>query len=408
MKEESDIEMSNRIIREWRRSIPDDHPDVAFCILHALGYAHYQDGDYEDALRAFLDELPLRKKALGDKHISVADTLVAIGTVLEAQGRYKNAMGAFQEALDISRSFQSQSTSREEHFHEANRLVWSKLAETLYEIGNRHFIAGNFLISTKFYEAAVRASKESTQGNSTTLPRSIPQRITNAVSTSLKEAVRARESAINAQDLTSTAMLSIMGHVFFGKGEMEQALETYRQTLDLRRARLGSNHPAVADSWIDIGFTCFIKNDLAQAEIAYKEAIAAIRRSSNGLDSKEIMKLLDVMCKLGMVQEELGKDADAIISFNRALVLFLQFKPTHSMIEKLRYRIAVIKYRNQDDTLQMRALFYDLVDFLACSNNEKDPEKYGVTLRDECIDNVINEVAEAQQVLQSKNIALTN
>ena len=100
-----------------------------------MGYAHFQDGDYEDALRAFLDELPLRKKALGEKHISVADTLVAIGTVLEAQGRYKKAMVAFQEALDISRSFQSRSTSREEHFREANRLVWSKLAETLYEIG---------------------------------------------------------------------------------------------------------------------------------------------------------------------------------------------------------------------------------------------------------------------------------
>ena len=256
-------------------------------------------------------------------------------------------------------------------------------------------------------EAAVRASKETTQGNST-FPDNIPQRITNAVSSSLREAVRTRENETNAQDLTSTAMLSIMGHVFFGKGEMEQALETYKQTLELRRARLGTNHPAVADSWIDIGFTCFIKNDLVQAEIAYKEAIAAIRRSTNGLDASQIMKLLDVMCKLGMVQEEIGKDADAIVSFNRALLLFQQFKPAHSMIDKLRYRIAVIKYRNQDDTLQMQALFHDLASFFGCSNSKDDPGRYRLTLRDECIDKVINEVAEAQQALQSNTVPITN
>ena len=125
----------SNIVREWRKKIPQDYPDVAFCILHALGQIHYDEGNFGESLDCFLQELPLRKKVLGKNHISVSYVLVAIASIMYLHERVNQAAYYLKEAINVITFHQYRRKNTTNLMLESNRMIWYRLSDTLNDIG---------------------------------------------------------------------------------------------------------------------------------------------------------------------------------------------------------------------------------------------------------------------------------
>lgn len=135
MERSENPENFNLVVREWRKTIPQDYPDVAFCILHALGQIHYDEGHYKDALNCFLQELPMRRSMLGTYHISVSHVLVAIASIMYLSEDGNQATSYLKEAINIVTFHQYRSKHATSLMIESNQIIWNRLADTLYDIG---------------------------------------------------------------------------------------------------------------------------------------------------------------------------------------------------------------------------------------------------------------------------------
>ena len=67
--------------------------------LHNIGGVYRRQRDYESAMACFRDVLRVRRALLGDRHPSVAITLVSIAAVLRRSGKKKEANRFYAEAM---------------------------------------------------------------------------------------------------------------------------------------------------------------------------------------------------------------------------------------------------------------------------------------------------------------------
>jgi tetratricopeptide (TPR) repeat protein len=84
-------------------SFGNDSMEVAAC-FNCIGVLHYAmpSGQQENALKAFKTSLNIRRKLLGDNHV-VATSWNNIGRLYYLQGKFKEALQAYYQALRIRR-----------------------------------------------------------------------------------------------------------------------------------------------------------------------------------------------------------------------------------------------------------------------------------------------------------------
>ncbi len=85
-----------------KRTLGERHPSVAES-LRNLGYSYFYKENYKLAIGYFKESLVIYKKSLGEAHPSVADTLGAIGQCYSAKGDNVLAISFHQKALAILR-----------------------------------------------------------------------------------------------------------------------------------------------------------------------------------------------------------------------------------------------------------------------------------------------------------------
>ena len=66
--------------------------------LNNMANVFERQGEYEKALEYYEESLKLKKKSLGDEHVSVADTLNNMANVFD-QGEYEKALEYYEESL---------------------------------------------------------------------------------------------------------------------------------------------------------------------------------------------------------------------------------------------------------------------------------------------------------------------
>lgn len=124
-------------------------------------------------------------------------------------------------------------------------------------------------------------------------------------------------SGLNEQPLLQARLMATMGDVYGKLGLYEQALALEQQTLQLRRAELGDNHPEVAVSLHAVGV---MQRQLARYEDAQEseQTALAIREEQFGTDHPEYAESLSA---LATVEAMLGQIDQAEAHYRQSIAI---------------------------------------------------------------------------------------
>lgn len=208
---------------------PKAHPDVADS-FHNLANIAYLEGRYTAALRQYMNAYRIRKNVLGTPHIDVASSYFNLGNCYFQLGDFAQAMAFFEQALSMR----------------ANLLgkVHPAYAKAM-------LMYGRCLEANGAWEAALENYRQS-------------QNIFASRNARAEEAYA----------------LDYIGGLYAKKNLNRDALEQYKAALDLRTELYETEHPAVGESWNNIGNVYFQLGDFAQAMQYYQRALPILETAS--------------------------------------------------------------------------------------------------------------------------------
>lgn len=257
------------------------------------------------------------------------------------------------------------------------------------------------MVATQFYKAAVKASLQPTlderrfkKNQADEINRAVQESIDNYLSSAsqkminvrVKDAFEIHRGRTSVCDKTSISMLSIMGHFFSSQGRTDEALDTYVTVLNLRRACLGKNHPTIADTLTDIAFVARESGKFQAASSAYNEAIHFYKRIG-----KAKVSLVRTIANKGDMQYQMGEFDASLISYVQALRLCQKYSMGEVIIEDMRYRVALIRYKHfQNDRLYSTQALGEI--FELCKHCDFDLE--WLDLYNECIEHMLSAISE--------------
>lgn len=190
-------------------------------VLQELGDLMDDLGEYDSAMKNYVQALEIRESRLGPDDLAVAETYYSMGYTLQKNQASDRALQCFEESLSI-RKFQLGDDSKE-------------VGDTLNMMG---------------YLQAQRGELD------------------DAISL-LWEALRIRKQHEDHVKVSET--LKNIGNVHREKAEYDLAVECYEECLRIRRAELGDNHEKLADALIAMGNVQSDMNATSDAMESYKE-----------------------------------------------------------------------------------------------------------------------------------------
>jgi serine/threonine protein kinase/tetratricopeptide (TPR) repeat protein len=269
------LEQANGLLQsalERRQALlgPDD-PEVADSLV-ALGRLRDAQAKYDEAERLIRDGLEKNRNLLGPTHPAVARATTALGQVLENRGAYDQAIAVLEEAVRL---------------HSLPGADEADLAAALSELANSHFYAGHYDES-----------------------ESVNQRIL---------AIRRRLYSDRHPSVADT--LINLGAVQFERGRYSDAERFDREALEIIRAWYGSNHPATASALTMLG------RAIIQQSVRYDEAAEVLRESlaiQERVHGPVHPRVASALNELGLVALRQGNLDEAEARFQRMTDVYRQ------------------------------------------------------------------------------------
>lgn len=166
--------------------------------LHRLGQAETKAGRWDEAEGHLQAALERRREELGDEHLDTLETLQLVGNLYFRQGRNAESEQILRAVLKIHES--------------AGRGDDLKVTAVLHSLGNLMYTTEHFDVAMQLYERE----------------RAIVS------------------SVLPADDLRVTATLNGLARVHERLRENETAVSLYRQIIETRGEKLGDDHPEIA------------------------------------------------------------------------------------------------------------------------------------------------------------------
>jgi serine/threonine protein kinase len=213
----------------------DGQPVIQARMLMTLGHVYENLGRYQDAERLYLRALGQRRTVLGPHDVEVAENMDHLGALYRHMGRYHEADSLYHVALDIKSDLLGA-----EH---------PAVAETLYLLGFLMPYLGRMEESEAFYRRALAIQRRTLRPDDPRLSETMIQLAT----------------------------------ILSRRGTQDEAEALLREALATRVAAYGSGTPLVADAQTYLAdFLHGVRQQDAEAERLYREAIAVHRRSPDG------------------------------------------------------------------------------------------------------------------------------
>jgi tetratricopeptide (TPR) repeat protein len=191
---QKESELLKRVLTTQKCHYGYNHPTILTTRNNMESVLNNQ-GKYEEALQAYQEVYEIRKRVLGSKHLDTLTTRNNMAGVLYKQGKYEEALQAYQEVYDIWKN-----------------VLGPKHPFTLTTLNNMARVLDN----QGKYEEALQAYQEVYEMGKRVLDPEHPDTLTT-------------------QDN--------IGGVLDNQGKYEEALQAYQEVYEIRKRVLGPEHP---------------------------------------------------------------------------------------------------------------------------------------------------------------------
>lgn len=258
-----------------RRVFGEEHPAVAES-LEALGTLVQIQGDLDRAEALQRQGLRIRRKLLRDGDPAVALSLNGLATVLIARARYDEAERLLREALAINRS----------HYGDEHQEVAMDLANLGYVVKQK----GDLAAAEAFYQEALGILRKlfgtahpmiATQLNNLAVLQAERGDLAGAEK-SYRESLAIAHRLYGEEHPEIALQLNNLASVLLlrgGRGNLDEAERLLRRSLAMRRKLLGPEHEQVAMALNNLAKVLEDRGDLAAAKPLYEEALRISRKA---------------------------------------------------------------------------------------------------------------------------------
>lgn len=133
-------------LKIFKTSSETENTDMITKTIDAIGRVYDAQSKHDDALICYRESLRLRLQALGNHHLSIADSFDLMASVYQVKGELNDAIRCIKEALDI----------RKKNLGEQNIEV----GNTLFGMGVALCEAGKYAESVNFYKQALSVREQ--------------------------------------------------------------------------------------------------------------------------------------------------------------------------------------------------------------------------------------------------------
>ena len=354
----------------------DAQPDVQARVLGAMGAIHEGIGAYEDGQRATEQALAMLDGNAATESAQGARLLVQLGTLLRRRGEYDSAQTVFERARRIQERVLEPTDPEFSitlqrlagiaiylgDFAEAERRARAALEFQLRTLGRDHRMRVNMLTQL----GAIQRARGDRAGAERTLREAVALRPRATGSTRheilndrfqlativFADPARAEEAeAMFRAELPSLSEESpddlffitwaenSIADLLARRGDLAGSEQLRQHVLELRRGRLGADHPATAESTLELGNLRLRQGRIDEARQLIGDATRIYRRSlgeRHPMYAQSLMRLGDVHMQSGDLQA-----ADSAVSVALAIRAERYGPQSHGYIDALRTRALI-------------------------------------------------------------------
>lgn len=282
-------------------------------IVECIGLTHRDRFEYEKALRCYKESIKQRQDAVGINHIAVGRTLHDMALIYNVKGEHEKAADGFREAYRIFQLYLGFELPTQAS-DSKNRVVNLKLlSEGIALFFDR--CHGEYLVDDAEIVVALASLLDHLEMPDEAM-------LCNEL------AIKTLDERLGTDHLISALAKHRIGAIIFKRGEYENAISRLRESLHIRRSKLGDNHIETEDTLKMLSRAYAASGDSEMALFYFKETMNVRKeRSSNKTDSESEADLLLRLGKLHLEQQEY---ADALTCFKDSLRLQRQSSITRN------------------------------------------------------------------------------
>jgi len=291
------------------------HPDIA-CTLGSLASIHFQERDYETALRMYRQASEIEIKFFGDSHLQVAQTLHNIAMTYLELNDLSSARKSISRAIEIKRA----------HYPEGRH---PDLALSLSGLGDILKAEGKLDLAKLAYEETIQIFESVYGRNHFEIPHNLME---------IAEIFRHRGDAEEAQKLLSRAMeihrhtfgendaspqlarlLEMTGDVHKELDHPTEAVGSYEECLQvlLKLSPDSARDPSVARIKFNLAVLGMESQPIEETVAELRDAASIYRKAFGSNDLNFALALHT----LGAALVRQGRPNDAMQAFDEALVI---------------------------------------------------------------------------------------
>lgn len=248
-----------------------DHPDVAASQV-AMGLLRLDQSALDEAERLTREGLETIRRHLPPEHPSVSRALTALGQVLQGRGDYPGAIEVLEEAIRLQTARGARSP---------------QLSETLNELANTHFYAGNLAASDSLNRLVLAIDRELYGRRHPHVANALVnlgaaqfQRGAYREAEQLyRQALEIKLPYFGPDHFETAATLILLGQTLAFQKRYEEALEVLRPALAVRERVYGPEHPRVASVLNELGTVALGQGDLSTARSYYSRMVSIYRNA---------------------------------------------------------------------------------------------------------------------------------
>jgi serine/threonine-protein kinase len=250
-----------------------EHPDVAQSLV-ALAMLRDAQAEFDSAEVFASKGLAMLKRHLPPDHQSVRKATTSLGRILEDKGDYDRAVPVLEEAVRLER---------------AQGAPTPDLSVAMSELANVHFYAGHFAVSDTLNRRVLAIDR----GLYGAVHPHIADDLMNLGAIQMEFQNYAESERFHREALAITrawygnsnpetaSNLTMLGRALVSEKKLDEAVTTLKEAADIQERAYGPVHPRVASALNELGRAAQMKGDLDEAEKDFRRVTDIYRKVYN-------------------------------------------------------------------------------------------------------------------------------